>query len=60
MVELSKQYLSHLSCGLSDPRVQLHIQDGEMFVAQCKQMFDVIITDPSDDLGENRERQGER
>ena len=52
MVEISKQYLPQQSCGFSDPRVQVHIQDGEEFVAQHKQKFDVIITDSSDPVGE--------
>jgi len=29
-------------------------------VAQRKQMFDVIITDPSDEIGKNREEENER
>ena len=61
MVELSKQYLPHLSCGLSDPRVHLHILDGKNLGALFKQKFDVIITDASDDIGESiREMKGER
>ena len=60
LVELSKQYLPHLSCGLSDSRVQLHIDDGAEFVTEHKQKFDVIITDPSDYFGKDRERVREK
>ena len=52
MVELSKRYLTQLSCGLSDPRVKVHIQDGAEFVAQHRDKFDVIITDSPDDKGQ--------
>ena len=53
VVELSKRYLTQLSCGLSDPRVKVHIQDGAEFVAQHRDKFDVIITDSPDDKGED-------
>lgn len=61
MIEVCKRYLPQLSCGLSDPRVQVHIQDGEEFIASNKQMFDVVITDspdPIDESGNERERVG--
>ena len=53
VVELSKEYLPQLSCGLSDGRVQVHYQDGAEFMAQHKNMFDIIITDSSDPVGKN-------
>ena len=56
MIEISKQYLPQLSCGFSDPRVHVHIQDGKEFMAQYNQEFDVIITDSSDPVGEKGER----
>jgi len=61
VVEISKQYLPQLSSGFSDPRVQVHIQDGQGFITKNKQKFDVIITDSPDSLYENgneRERVG--
>ena len=51
VVELSKQYLPQLSCGLSDSRVHVHYQDGAEFMAQHRNKFDVIITDSSDPVG---------
>lgn len=54
MIEISKQYLLQQSCGFSDRRVQVHIQDGVEFMAQHKQKFDVIMTDSSDPVGEKR------
>ena len=61
MIEISKQYLPQLSSGFSDPRVQVHIQDGAEFMVHHKQTFDVIITDSSDPIGEegNQRREGE-
>lgn len=41
-----------MSCGLSDPRVKIHIQDGIEFIAQHTQEFDVIITDSTGPFGE--------
>ena len=51
MIEISKQYLPQLSCGFSDSRVQVHVQDGKEFMVQYNQEFDVIITDSSDPVG---------
>ena len=61
VIEVCKRYLPQLSCGFSDPRVQVHIQDGQEFIAKNKQKFDVIITDSPDtflDDGNERERVG--
>ena len=52
MIEISKEYLPQVSCGLSDPRVKIHIQDGIEFIAQHTQEFDVIITDSTGPFGE--------
>ena len=41
-----------MSVGFSDPRVQIHIQDGAKFMEDHKGRFDVIITDSSDPVGE--------
>ena len=61
VIEVCKHHLPQLSCGFSDPRVQVHIQDGQEFIAKNKQKFDVIITDSPDTIYENgneRERVG--
>ncbi len=38
--------------GFSDPRVKVHIQDGNVFLEDNKGKFDVIITDSSDSSGD--------
>lgn len=39
--------------GFADPRVSVHIQDGNVFLEKNKGRFDVIITDSSDSTGIN-------
>ena len=51
VVELSREYLPQLSCGLSDARVSIHYQDGEEFMKQQSCQYDVIITDSPDPFG---------
>lgn len=49
--EVSKKYLPALAAGFDDPRVTVHIADGFKFLAERKNMYDVIITDSSDPVG---------
>ena len=51
VIEVSKKYLPHLTSGLSDPRLQIHIQDGMEFIDAHHNEFDVIIIDTSDPMG---------
>lgn len=51
VVELSKQYLPELSCGLSDPRAEIFIGDGIKYVLEHKNEFDIIIVDSTDPIG---------
>ena len=51
VVEVSKRYLPHLTSGLSDPRLQIHIQDGMEYIDAHHNEFDVIITDAPDPVG---------
>jgi len=52
VVEVSKQYLSSI-CGqaYADPRVNLVIGDGAVFVAETDQKFDVVLVDSTDPVG---------
>ncbi len=52
VIEVSKKYLPMTAVGFSDPRVKVHIQDGNVFLEDNKGKFDVIITDSSDSSGE--------
>ncbi len=51
MIELNKKYLPQLSVGFSNPKVEVHIQDGNEFLNDHNNEFDVIITDSSDPIG---------
>ena len=53
MIELSKKFFPQTAIGFSSPKVKVHIEDGVKFIADCKQKFDVIITDSSDSCGEH-------
>ncbi len=52
VTELSKRYLPTLSDGAFDnPRLNLHFQDGCVFVKQATHAYDVIIVDSTDPIG---------
>ncbi len=52
VVDMCKEYLPHHSQGAyDDPRVNLVIDDGMRFIANCTQQFDVIISDCPDPTG---------
>ena len=50
---MSKKFLPFMACGFDDPRVRVHIEDGNEFMKRNKNRFDVIITDSSDPIGED-------
>lgn len=51
VIHASKSYLSNMSIGFNDPRVQIVIQDGAIYLKDHPNYFDVIITDSSDPVG---------
>ncbi|MCP3874381.1 MAG: spermidine synthase [Desulfobacteraceae bacterium] len=51
VIEVSKKFLPDLACGFDDPRVRVHIADGNIFVQNQKGRYDVIIVDSSDPIG---------
>jgi len=52
VVEFSRQYLPRLSNGaFDDPRLELVIADGAVFMRETDQTFDVIIVDSTDPIG---------
>ncbi len=51
VIDVSKKYLPGLACGFDDPRVNIHIRDGNAFVSECHKAYDVIIVDSSDPVG---------
>lgn len=52
VVEFSKQYLPRLSNGaFDDPRLELVINDGAVFMRETDRKFDAIIVDSTDPIG---------
>ena len=51
VIHVSKKYLPSLAKGFDDPRVTVHIRDGNDFMKENQDSFDVIITDSSDPIG---------
>eukprot|EP00002_Diphylleia_rotans_P021946 TRINITY_DN4286_c0_g1_i1.p1 TRINITY_DN4286_c0_g1~~TRINITY_DN4286_c0_g1_i1.p1 ORF type:complete len:296 (+),score=73.65 TRINITY_DN4286_c0_g1_i1:63-950(+) len=51
VIDVSKKYLPNLSRGFSDPRVNVHVMDGFIFLKERQNYYDVIITDSSDPVG---------
>jgi len=51
VIKVSKQFLPDLACGFDDPRVRVHIADGNAYVQEKINKYDVIIVDSSDPIG---------
>ncbi len=51
VIEIGQQYFPDVSCGLDDPRVHIHIENGIRFVANLEDTYDVIVVDSTDPIG---------
>lgn len=51
VIQVSRQYLPEMGCGFDDPRVTIHIADGNEFIGQHPAEYDVVIVDSSDPVG---------
>ncbi|MCP4020255.1 MAG: spermidine synthase [Desulfobacteraceae bacterium] len=51
VIEISKKYLPEMARGFDDPRIKVHIGDGNAFIREKKEAYDVIIVDSSDPIG---------
>ncbi|MCR4963232.1 MAG: polyamine aminopropyltransferase [Firmicutes bacterium] len=51
VVEVCRQYLPQVSCGLDDPRVHIHYEDGLKYVRGKEDEYDLIIVDSTDPFG---------
>jgi spermidine synthase len=51
VINVCKKFLPDMACGFDDPRVKVHIADGNAFVKTKKKQYDVIIVDSSDPIG---------
>lgn len=51
VVEVSKQYLPEISCGLADPKVTVRYEDGIKHVQDHPNTYDIIIVDSTEPVG---------
>ena len=51
VINASKKFLPSMACGFEDPRVNLHLADGSVFIKDRQKFYDVIIVDSSDPIG---------
>ncbi len=51
VIRVAKEFLPELACGFDDSRVVVHIGDGNTFVNNKTNAYDVIIVDSSDPIG---------
>ena len=51
VIETSKKYFPEISSGLSDPKVEVRVEDGIKHIAESKGKYDIIIVDSTDPVG---------
>lgn len=51
VIDVCREYFPAISCGLSDPRVTILVDDGIAHVARHRDAYDVIIVDSTDPVG---------
>ena len=51
VISVSKEFFPGLACGFDDPRVTVHVADGNAFIQEKTGAYDVIIVDSSDPIG---------
>jgi len=51
VVEACREHLPGISCGLSDPRVEVRIADGVQHIRAVQDEYDVVIIDSTEPIG---------
>ncbi|OGH99799.1 MAG: spermidine synthase [Candidatus Melainabacteria bacterium GWF2_32_7] len=51
VIEVSKKFLPTIAGKLDDPKVEIQVRDGVAYIAEQKNVFDVILIDSTDPLG---------
>ena len=59
VIDACRKYLPSLACGYDDPRVNIHVADGNEFVRDRQGYYDVIIVDSTDPVGPGEVHFGE-
>ena len=51
VIDACKEFLPTISCGLSDPRVEIKVEDAIEFIKDKKDEYDIILIDSTDPMG---------
>lgn len=51
VIDACKEFLPTISCGLSDPRVEIRVEDAIEFIKDKKDEYDIILVDSTDPIG---------
>ncbi len=51
VIDACKKYLPSISCGLSDPRVKILVEDAIEYIKDKKNEFDIVLIDSTDPMG---------
>lgn len=51
VIDACKEFLPTISCGLSDPRVEIKVEDAIEFIKDKKNEYDIILIDSTDPMG---------
>ena len=51
VIDACKEFLPAISCGLSDPRVEIKVEDAIEFIKDKKNEYDIVLIDSTDPMG---------
>ena len=51
VIDACKEFLPTISCGLSDPRIEIKVEDAIEFIKDKKDEYDIILVDSTDPIG---------
>jgi len=51
VIDACKEFLPTISCGLSDPRVEIRVEDAIEFIKNKKNEYDIVLIDSTDPMG---------
>lgn len=51
VIDACKEFLPTISCGLSDPRVEILVEDAIEYIKDKKNEFDIVLIDSTDPMG---------
>ncbi len=51
VIDACKEFLPTISCGLTDPRVEIKVEDAIEFIKDKKNEYDIVLIDSTDPMG---------